>query len=561
MGDRPPSRQFGRAVALAGGVLLWYSLIATTSSLWDRDEPRFARAAVEMMQTGNWLVPTFNGEPRLHKPVLVYWFMTVPLRVFGETELGARAVAPLSSALACFFTFLIGRRLFDARRALLAAAMMAATPLLLVSGTAATTDALLLAWITGGFAIIVTAPEGSLSWWRSVLLGVTIGGALLTKGPVGPMVVLLCVVAASVLERGDPLISGREWLRLAAAFALGLGMLLLWGVPANRATGGKFASQGIGHHVLARSFQPFEGHGGDLLLFLPYYLVVILLAFFPWTLFLPTAASRVWRAEGIGRRERAILIGWAIPTLIVMTLVVTKLPHYALPVWPALALAVAGTIDVEQPGETATSGRLTGRILFAIGGTLLSAVFMIGPFFVELPGAEGPLFSLGALLMAVTVVGLVSSVRQGTRFTVWLLLAGAMLVQATLGFSVVPAIERLKLTPRIVHTILNRTPAGAPVAAAGYTEPSLVFYLNRGRVEMLSGTEEIGRWAGSSGPGVLIIDSEEFENAKLVESLDLEPLEEIEGMNFVHGDWERVRILGRDLALPGGERRPRAVQE
>ncbi len=537
------------AIAIALAIIVWYGVVASAGSLWDRDEPRFARATVEMMQSGNWLVPTFNGEPRLHKPILIYWLMSVPIRLFGQTELGARGVAPLAAGIVCFLTFLIGRRLFGPRRAILAALILASTPLLLVSGSAATTDALLLAWITGAFAILITAPPGSLSFRQVALLGIVFGGALLTKGPVGLAVVVLGAAGAWWLDRSAILSNRRDWGGLAVAVLIGVVLLLLWGLPANRATGGELASRGLGYHVLQRSVQPLESHGGDFFLFLPYYLVIIALAFFPWTLYLPDALRRLRRRRETDSRSHAVLLGWIIPTLILMTLVATKLPHYVLPVWPALALVVAGSLDFE--GKDAIAPGRAGRILFGIGGGLLSATFLVGAWFLQVHGLAAELFGLGILTTAMTLFGLRSEPEQLER-TVRLLLVGAFLMQAMLAFFIVPAAEEMKLTPPIVQAVNTLTSPDVPVAAVGYTEPSLVYYLDRGRVEMLKGGEDVVQWSRRNKQGVLIATEKELRKAEeMTPDLGLTNLSEIEGVNLVHGDSSRVFVLGRHI---GGAR-------
>ncbi|MEM8732847.1 MAG: hypothetical protein AAGG44_01400 [Planctomycetota bacterium] len=53
--------------------------------LWDRDEPRNSRASHEMLARGDWIVPTFNGELRDHKPILLYWGQMAGYSLFGES--------------------------------------------------------------------------------------------------------------------------------------------------------------------------------------------------------------------------------------------------------------------------------------------------------------------------------------------------------------------------------------------------------------------------------------------------------------------------------------------
>lgn len=93
----------------------------TIMPLVDRDEPRFAQATIEMMETGQWVIPYFNGEYRFDKPPLTYWWMRVNYWLFGTTEFGARLHSLLSGYLCALVIFGFGCRLYDVRAAFLAA--------------------------------------------------------------------------------------------------------------------------------------------------------------------------------------------------------------------------------------------------------------------------------------------------------------------------------------------------------------------------------------------------------------------------------------------------------
>src|SRR5436190_11758736 len=83
-----------RAVLLAAAVALFLLALTPATTLWDRDEPRFAGAAADMLASGRYLAPTFNGELRAQKPILIYWLMTLSLRAIGRTELAVRFWSP-----------------------------------------------------------------------------------------------------------------------------------------------------------------------------------------------------------------------------------------------------------------------------------------------------------------------------------------------------------------------------------------------------------------------------------------------------------------------------------
>ena len=129
-------------IALAVAAVYWF--IDTRSTLWDRDEPRFARATAEMVESGNYLYPTFNGRLRPDKPILIYWLMSIPLRVLGPTPLACRFFSGVGIAVTCVLTFLIGRRFLGVKAGLWSMAILASTVMVMVMGTLATSDAILL---------------------------------------------------------------------------------------------------------------------------------------------------------------------------------------------------------------------------------------------------------------------------------------------------------------------------------------------------------------------------------------------------------------------------------
>ena len=138
-----------------------------------------------------------------------------------------------------------------------------------------------------------------------------------------------------------PLINSNSGPHFSERFVV-LVVIGLWGIPALIATNGEYLQIGLGKHVLQRSLQPMESHGGaglaGYLLFLPFYLVVSFFSFFPWCFFLPACVKRL-----VAHREpdENYLLGPILIVLFVFTLIQTKLPHYVLPAYPMLAILVA----------------------------------------------------------------------------------------------------------------------------------------------------------------------------------------------------------------------------
>jgi 4-amino-4-deoxy-L-arabinose transferase-like glycosyltransferase/membrane-associated phospholipid phosphatase len=540
-----PARRRVFAIVLVSLASLFFT--ATRSSLWDRDEPRFARAAVEMVESGDWLVPTFGGEWRLHKPILIYWLMSIGVRAFGETELAVRLFAPIAAALSLFFTWRIGRRALSPEAALMGVIVLATTPLFLVAGSAATTDAVLLSGILAALATFEAALDRPRPLYTA-LLALSIGGAALAKGPIGVAVpVLTAVSAAALMRRLSALGEMRFWLALAG----GIAIALAWAIPANCATGGELFRQGLGEHVFERAIRAREGHGGDYLLYLPYYLPAIAASFFPWTLFLPAALSATAGGRAGGPRARALLFGWIVPTFLLVTLVATKLPHYALPIFPALALAVGGTVEAARRGVLDRRDLFwleVGRVLFGAVGIGGGAAIALGAWLLPAEWKIArPASAAGWTLLAVALLALRDRSPRRLSRTVAFLAIGVFTIWAVFMAALLPAVERIKVSKPLAEAIRAKVGPGVPVFERGYDEPSLVFYLGR-RVGTLRGESDVAAWARAPGPGVLVIGRDRLASIeKNYGPLGLEEIAAARGFNYSKGrsvNLVAVRKLG-----------------
>jgi len=540
-------------IAVAGWAL--YAFIATRSTLWDRDEAWFARASVEMAQSGNYLYSTFNGQPWLHKPILIFWLQAATIQGWGAIEWAARFWSPLATAICALLTFWTGRRLANARAGHLAMIVLLTTPLMVVEGTAATIDAVLLALTLTTIVLLLRNLGSDLRWWTVLPLGLALGAGALAKGPVGPAVFLLTVAGTWFFARGKGLVTGRHLAWVGVASGIGLGVFLAWAIPANQATGGDLVRIGWNEQVLERIRHPFEGHGGGSLatyaLSLGLYPVLLLLTVYPWTFFLPAALAGAREGATGGWSGRAYLMGWCVPTFVLMSLVVTKLPHYILPIYPAIAVAIGATLDRLLRDElTSVEARWIRRgnwffipTLVIIAGTIAAL-----PRFSASLGVRviAPL-SVLCLTVGAMFAERAWKVGRPRRALGWLA-GSAVAFQLAIVFEVVPQIELAKPVPPLARQINaylemsgNEIAAATEIATAAFDEPSLLFYLGAPRVRNLHPTEVRG-WSRAPLPGVLVIPREALLRLEAEgDPLPLVPLATAEGLNI--GNTKRVELV------------------
>src|SRR6516165_2812278 len=91
-----------------------YVVTAGIPRLFDEIDGQYAGAAREMIERGDWLIPTQDGVPRLQKPPFVYWCEIISLRAFGQNEFGARLPTTLAAIAWFVATGLVARRVIGA---------------------------------------------------------------------------------------------------------------------------------------------------------------------------------------------------------------------------------------------------------------------------------------------------------------------------------------------------------------------------------------------------------------------------------------------------------------
>ena len=168
-------------------------------SLWDIDEGLNAEAAREMLESGDWVVPTFNFKPRTSKPALLYWLQALAYQQFGVNEFSARLPSALAAALAVLLTYELGRRMYSPGIGLLAGIIAISTIQVSALAHAATPDALLLAATMLTFWLFWTGAENGGGRWTWTI-GFGCGLAVLAKGPVG-LVMPVAIISYYFLAR------------------------------------------------------------------------------------------------------------------------------------------------------------------------------------------------------------------------------------------------------------------------------------------------------------------------------------------------------------------------
>jgi 4-amino-4-deoxy-L-arabinose transferase-like glycosyltransferase len=473
-----------RSHARAAMVLLVVALLGFLPGIFsippiDRDEARFAQATKQMVESGDYIDIRFQDEVRYKKPVGIYWLQAGIIRTakalgFRDalTTIWLYRIPSLLGAVgAVLLTYWAALALASRRAALLAALMMASCVLLGIERLMAKTDAMLLMTVVAAMGAMArvyvprehAAEKAAGDWPTAAVFWTALGAGVLLKGPLILMIVALAALALAVLDRSASWLLRLKPATGACLFAL---LVLPWFVAIWGRSGSEFLTESVGQDLVSKVFTAQESHGAPP----GYYFALFWLTFWPGAMLAALAAPAVWTA----RHEPAtkFLLAWLVPTWIILELVVTKLPHYVLPLYPAIAILVAGAIDA----------RVLSRKRWMVLGTMW---WFLGPLLAGMAGIValaviGRQFGLmaWALIGAASVMGLLAwrlYEVDGPEHALLRVVAAAVLTAIAIFAFVIPSLGYLFPSPALAR-ILRDSGCAHPVAATvGYDEPSLVF--------------------------------------------------------------------------------------
>lgn len=377
---RPGTRRSSLRVRLIGfaflGVALWVGCFSALNKaeLNDSvDEGMYATGARWIVDTGNWLtLRGLGADIVFEKGPLTYWCQAVSTGLLGATAVAVRLPSALAAALTALALWLWTRRSVSERAGLLAAALYALCPLTVGLARMAMTDSLLTLWLTLTFIGLI---EGYRTDRRGYLLAAAGAGlATLTKGGIGFLLPGAVMAVWLLVRRDFSELRRVPWLSALSLFLL---LALPWHLAMWWVHGDAF----IQEYFVRRHLQRFLGQGYKFNFPFWYYLPVLLLGAFPFSVLMPAAwweSFRNWRSEK--HELRCATAMWAAVSLVVVvvfSLSKSKLPQYAQPALPALAVLVAIRLDASWRAERSLSvieavclgltGVLLGELLVAAG--------------------------------------------------------------------------------------------------------------------------------------------------------------------------------------------------
>jgi 4-amino-4-deoxy-L-arabinose transferase-like glycosyltransferase len=514
----------------------------------DRDEARFAQSTAQMLETGDLVAIDYQDQARSQEPVLIHWLQAASVTLLSHAEArqiwAYRIPSLLGAMLAAAACAWGAEALFGALPGLVAGAMLGAAMLLSTEASLATTDAVLCGLVTlsmAAFARIYAAAKGEfvVGWRTKLLFWLGLALAMLDKGPVAPMIVILALASLAVADRG-------------AAWARSMGWT--WGLLLICAIGGPWAMAitvrtdgGYWTGVIAGETAKIVGEAGHFH-WPGVHTVLAPLLFFPAAGLLPAAGAEAWAARA--QSGVRVALAWLVPAWLVFELLPTKLPHDVLPLYGALAWLAAFALTRSLAAWTRWAG---AALSLAAGIGLAVAAVVVAHRF----GAPGDLWiavfagllailaSLAAGAVLLTRHGLLALTAAGglgiAAHAVIIAGVAPRLTSLWTSAQVVAAIDRAKLDP------LGGLIPG-PVTIVGYAEPSLVFAL--GTETELGDVGDAGE-AISEGSPVVVEQRQEpaFAAELAADKLKAAPAASVTGFDYSSNQPVRLTIY-KSLSPP-----------
>jgi 4-amino-4-deoxy-L-arabinose transferase-like glycosyltransferase len=474
-------------IVLLAAAVIPYFVKLDDASIWDANEAFYVETPREMIESGDWRNPSFNYEPRFNKPVLSYWIVAALYQVFGVSVGVERAAIAAAAMVILIAVWFIAR----------AASMRPLAPLLATLGLAAGprffmfsrrifVDMAVTAMMTLTLLFFVLAERyPSRRRLFLVLMYVSVGLGVLTKGPVAAVIPFLAFVTYLAVHRE---LGRLRDMMIPLGTLIALAIAVPWYVALYQQHGWTYISE----FFIGENFDRFTGRIGDRTRGPLFYLQVLPSDTLPWSLCLP-AVVWAWRAdrrhirlkpdtthqqETASLRIRTLLLLWVVVIVAFFSLSQTKQDLYIFPIVAAVAAlggdwvarALAGDVAASWFNATVT---VVGVVMFVLGGAVL---YLFG---------GDPLYAINgapAAAMVAMAGGVFISIlpwRRRYASAVCAVLVVLIAFNWILAVRALPDFERYKPVVPLSRLIGQRAGPGDVVAHVQVALPSMVYYLRR----------------------------------------------------------------------------------
>jgi 4-amino-4-deoxy-L-arabinose transferase-like glycosyltransferase len=476
-------------VLLVFAAVLFVSLFRLGSVLlFDVDEAVFAEATKEMVESGDYITTTFNGDVRYDKPIFFYWMMALSYKAFGINEFGARFPSALAGCLLAAALFFFARYFLGVSKAVYAVLSMVLSAYYLIYSRSAVTDMVLTLFITLSLFCFYL----SLKHDRRFIYGFYSFSALafLTKGLIG--IVFPAAIALIFLLVTEGIGGVRKMIHFKAAI-----LFLVIGVPWYAAEyavkGGEFIEQFFIKHHFKRYTEVISGHKGPFY----YYFAALVVGLFPWVAFLPAGIRKLFKDK-----DPLLLFSgiWLFFIVVFFSFATTKLPDYILSAIPAASLLIASGMAEEAGRWKLSAWGFIGLVSGAAGVALIFLPSYLAQKGITVTGWM-PIVAVIALAMATLCFYATFTARPlyGAMFSVMFAFLMTLVVTA------LPVASDYLQGTLYKYSLYGKEKAHADerIIAYGINFPSIVFYSHH-KVAHVRGREALQLYVREKGDRIAI---------------------------------------------------------
>jgi 4-amino-4-deoxy-L-arabinose transferase-like glycosyltransferase len=485
----------------------------------DSDEAFYAEAAREMVESGDWLTPAYNYEPRFQKPILYYWLSAATYVVTGASGGAARLWSALSGIALVFVTASLARRWYDDDTALLAGAITATSFGYVALGRLALPDLPLALCVTAAIGCTLVAVGDRVPRPRPWLLAAALAAALgfLTKGPLAVVLPAIVVGPIVAIERRRSRLGRAD---LAAALLLFVAVAAPWYLAMWWRHGGAYLdSFFIGDNLERFATDRFNEPRPWW-----YYGPVVIGGMAPWSPFVVLAFAAIGRAVagrgGPGSLETRLTI-WILAPLVLLTISVGKQPRYVLPLLPPIAMLLAhaiiertrdrrgidGGLYRSRPDRGLQGASVVAGAVLCLAGALL---WRAQPLFVEIAAAR--VYVAAALICAGGLAVIVMALSRHWKRAPWALAvaSGVALPALVLGGL---AGGRDDAVREAAAAVLAARRAAEPVGVSRVFVRNLVFYTGVRQTDLID-DEQLTAFLSQSQRALVVAPSAVLERVE-----------------------------------------------
>lgn len=533
-------------------LILFFSSINSLPVL-DRDEARYAQATKQMIETNNYSSIKFQNEFRSKKPIGIYWLQAFSVNILADikkidnysnlvTEGNIwkyRIVSAIAAFLSITLLYLLGKSIYGKREAFYGALVLASSLLFIAESHIAKTDSIL---VTLTILVMLTLlkyflkNESSKGISNFFLLWGGLGLSILIKGPILLIIFILSILSIFIIKRD------RRWFYEAKPL-YGLIFMLLIALPWFFSISGEeqknFLIESIGHDFLGKVLGGQESHGG----FPGFHFLGLWIFLFPFSIFLIPAIC--YLKLKYKKNKYFFLIIWIIPSFFIMELVPTKLPHYVLPLYPAISIAIGSAIaklNINKKLFTSNSALLGYIIHFVISNGLVFFLYKA----VETYGNLTNFIFISLLIIFIlNNLTFIFLIRKNIRLCFLHIIVLANIFTLITYIIILPSLEKVWVTRNIASVINSKTynKEENNIAVLGYNEPSLVFELGT-NIKIYKNVQNLIK--DYDLYNYILIEKKYFESFNQIvniEKLSYNIIEKINGFNASKGAWIEIYIF------------------